>query len=257
MTADALPRHLSASDSVAWRIERNPQLRSTITLVITLDRAPTPRALRAGLEAASVAFPRLRQRVVEVPLHASTPVWSNDPDFDLDFHVRSIRAAGERSLRGVLDLAASIGMQSFDRTRPLWEWTTVEDLEDGGAAAILKLHHSVTDGVGGMRLMALLFDRERHDAAVRRVDPAAVPEGEHPDAAQLRFHRELEYIANVDQYVAKLVARCTGDRTVGELVDELAAQTGMPADGLRPACLQLLRGLVERGFLLPVQRAIA
>jgi SAM-dependent methyltransferase len=74
-----------------------------------------------------------------------------------------------------------------------------------------------------------------------------------PDAGQLRFHRELEYMANVDQYVSKLVARCTGERTVCELVDELAAQTGMAADRLRPACLQLVRGLVERGFLLPVQ----
>jgi len=157
--AATLPRHLSASDSVAWRIERNPRLRSTITMVITLDCAPNPRTMRSGLEAASIAFPRLRQRVVEVPLHVSTPVWSNDPDFDLDFHVRSVRAGTDRSLRGVLDLAASIAMQSFDRTRPLWEWTTVEDLEDGGAAVILKLHHSVTDGVGGMLLMAQLFDR--------------------------------------------------------------------------------------------------
>jgi diacylglycerol O-acyltransferase len=183
--ASAFPRHLSASDSVAWRIEHNPQLRSTITMVITLDRAPDDRAIRTGLEAASVAFPRLRQRVVEVPLHVSTPVWSNDPDFDLDFHVRFVRAGADRSLRGVLDLAASLAMQSFDRTRPLWQWTTVGDLEDGGAAVILKLHHAVTDGVGGMRLMAQLFDLERHPAAARRVDTAAVPDGDRPDAVGL------------------------------------------------------------------------
>jgi diacylglycerol O-acyltransferase / wax synthase len=184
-SAAAFPRHLSASDSVAWRIERNPQLRSTIAMVITLDRAPSHRALRAGLEAASVAFPRLRQRVVEVPLHVATPVWSNDPDFDLDFHLRFLRAGEDRSLRGVLDLAAAIAMQSFDRTRPLWEWTVVEDLDDGGAAVILKVHHALTDGVGGMRLMAELFDTERHDAAVRRVDPTVVPPAERPAATAL------------------------------------------------------------------------
>jgi hypothetical protein len=74
-----------------------------------------------------------------------------------------------------------------------------------------------------------------------------------PEACQLRFHRELEYIANVDQYVSKLVARCTGDRSVGELIQELAAETGIPADRLAPACLQLVRGLIERGFLLPTR----
>lgn len=183
-SANDFPRHLSASDAVAWRIERNPQLRSTIALVITLDRVPDQPTLRAGLEAASAAFPRLHQRVVEVPLNASTPVWADDPDFDLDFHVRSVRAGADRSVRGVLDYAASIAMQSFDRTRPLWEWTTVDDLDDGGAAVILKLHHSLTDGVGGMRLMAQLFDTERHPTLTRHVRATAV-DGEHPGALGL------------------------------------------------------------------------
>ena len=181
----SFPRHLSASDSVAWRIEHNPQLRSTIVLVITLDAAPRHATIRAGMEAASVAFPRLRQRVVEVPLNASTPVWSADPDFDLDFHIRTVRAGEERTLRGVLDLAAAIGMQAFDRNRPLWEWTTVDGLEGGGAAVILKLHHSLTDGVGGMRLMAQLFDVERDRPALRPVRGADVPGGERPGAAAL------------------------------------------------------------------------
>lgn len=93
---------------------------------------------------------------------------------------------------------------------------------------------------------------------VHLIQRADWSEGEwRPDAGQLRFHRELEYIANVDQYISKLVARCNGDRTVAELIDELASQTGMAADRLRPACLQLVRGLVERGFLLPVQARTA
>jgi WS/DGAT/MGAT family acyltransferase len=103
----------------------------------------------------------------------------------LDFHLRFVRAADDRSLRGVLDLAASIAMQAFDRTRPIWEWTTVDDVENGSAMVILKLHHSLTDGVGGMRLMAQLFDVERHRQALRRIDPADVPHGQHPSAAGL------------------------------------------------------------------------
>ncbi len=174
VTSDSLPRHLSASDSVAWRIEHNPLLRSTITLLLLLDSSPNHRALRAKINAATLAFPRLRQRVVSVPLHVATPVWAMDPAFDLDYHVRWIRAPKGRSYRGVLDLASAFAMQAFDRARPLWEWTVVDDLDGGRSAMIIKLHHSVTDGVGGMRLMSEIFDLERDAAPVRRASAADV-----------------------------------------------------------------------------------
>lgn len=73
----------------------------------------------------------------------------------------------------------------------------------------------------------------------------------HAGAAQLRFHNELEYIANVDTYVAQLVARSNGTQTLSTLISEIAAATGIPSDRLAPACLKLVRGLLERGFLLP------
>jgi WS/DGAT/MGAT family acyltransferase len=67
-------------------------------------------------------------------------------------------------------------MAGFDRARPLWEYTVVDGLEDGKSAMILKVHHSMTDGVGGMKLLLMLFDFERHpegEPALDRVD--AVP----------------------------------------------------------------------------------
>ncbi len=73
------------------------------------------------------------------------------------------------------------------------------------------------------------------------------------DACQLRFHRELEYMANIDRYVSKLVARCTGERRVRDLIAELGGETGIAAERLAPSCLQLLRGLLERGFLAPAR----
>lgn len=74
------------------------------------------------------------------------------------------------------------------------------------------------------------------------------------EAWQLRFHRELEYAANVDQYVAGLVAHCTGETPLRQLIDELAVKTGISADRLRPPMLALVRGLIERGFLQPLQK---
>jgi len=89
---------------------------------------------------------------------------------------------------------------------------------------------------------------------VQRCDWAA---GEwRAEACQLRFHRELEFIANVDLLVSKLVARCTGERPIVALIGELAAETGLPTERLVPACLQLVRGLIERGFLLPVRSGV-
>jgi methylase of polypeptide subunit release factors len=99
---------------------------------------------------------------------------------------------------------------------------------------------------------ALLGERLHVSRGIHLVQRCDWSAGEwRPDGCQLRFHTELEYIANVDQYVSKLVARCTGHRTVRELIQELASETGIPEDRLGPACLQLIRGLIERGFLLP------
>src|SRR5207342_3340406 len=61
-------------------------------------------------------------------------------------------------------------MAGFDRARPLWEYTLVEGLEDGRAAMIMKVHHSMTDGVGGMKLLLMLFDFEREPGDLGPLD---------------------------------------------------------------------------------------
>ena len=75
------------------------------------------------------------------------------------------------------------------------------------------------------------------------------------EACQLRFHHEMEYVANVDRYVSNLVAQCNGERPLRRLIEEMAGQTGLAADRLTPAILALVRGLIERGFLLPGHNA--
>jgi WS/DGAT/MGAT family acyltransferase len=61
----------------------------------------------------------------------------------------------------VLDIARTAAMAGFDRARPLWEYTIVDGLEGGRSALVIKVHHSMTDGVGGMKLLMMLFDLER------------------------------------------------------------------------------------------------
>lgn len=177
-------RRMSDSDALMWHIEKDPLLRSTITAIAVLDGPPDRERLVAKIERGLRDIPRLRQRVVSPPFALAPPEWVDDPDFDLAYHLRSVRAPEPGRFRQLLDLAAPIAMQSFDRARPLWEFTIVEGLEDGRAALIHKVHHSVTDGVGGMKLALMLLDLER-DAALDTTPLDPLPDGERPSAAAL------------------------------------------------------------------------
>ncbi len=155
----SFPQCMGNQDALMWCVEADPVLRATTAAVTLLERAPDRSVLRARLERAVRDLPRLRQRVVELPRAISTPLWAEDPHFELDQHLRFVRAARGDGLQGVLEQAAHLAMQGFDRARPLWEFVVVEDLEDGRAAVIQKLHHAVTDGVGGLLLMQRVYDR--------------------------------------------------------------------------------------------------
>lgn len=167
---------MSDSDALMWDIESDPGLRSTITAIALLDRSPEWKRVRSRVAQTVHAYPRLRQRVAVAPLHLGTPLWVDDDGFDLDFHVRRVAAPPPGDLRAVLDLAAPLASTGFDRARPLWEMTLVEGVGDG-AAAILKVHHSMADGVGSIAMAADLFDLEPRPTAARlpRDRAAAAP----------------------------------------------------------------------------------
>jgi WS/DGAT/MGAT family acyltransferase len=152
---------MSDADALMWTVEKDPTLRSTVVTVLTLDRSPDWDALVERVERGSHLIPRLRQRVVTPMLRVGPPCWSADTQFDLSYHLRRIRAPEPGSFECVLDLARNAAMAGFDRARPLWEYTVVDGLEGGGAALVLKVHHSITDGVGGMKMLMMLFDLER------------------------------------------------------------------------------------------------
>jgi WS/DGAT/MGAT family acyltransferase len=164
---------MTDSDALLWSIEQDPLLRSTVVVIWLLDRAPHARRLEDKIERATRLIPRLRHRALPSPLSLAPPRWEVDPYFDLSYHVRALRAPGDGSLRALLDLVQPMAMQGFDRARPLWEFSVVEGLSEGRAALVLKLHHSVSDGVGLVRMTDELVDRQR--------EPETEP-GPFPDA---------------------------------------------------------------------------
>lgn len=170
---------MSPSDAVMWDIEKDPVLRSTIAAVALLDRAPDWDRLIERIERGTCIVPRLRQRVIVPPLRVGAPRWVTDADFDLDYHLRRVRCPEPGDLRAALALVEPLAAAAFDRARPLWEFTVIEGMQDGRAALVQKLHHSLTDGVGGIRLAMMLLDLERDPPPAS--DAPALPDAERTD----------------------------------------------------------------------------
>ncbi len=145
------------TDAFTWAMESDPRLRSTVVTVIVLDRSPDWDEVRNRFNLISQKAPMFRQRVVESP-PPTPPRWEDAPDFDVDFHMRRVTAAEPGTLDTVLEMARVAAMEDFDRARPLWKATLIDGLEDGGAALLLKFHHALTDGVGGIQIGMILFD---------------------------------------------------------------------------------------------------
>jgi WS/DGAT/MGAT family acyltransferase len=211
------------SDAVLWDIERDPALRTTIVALALLDGTPDWNRLRKTMIEAAAAVPRLRQRVVTTPFRLGPPRWVDDDAFDLDYHLRRValphpNGAQSGGIAEVLELAAPIAMSAFDRQRPLWEFTLVEGLEGGRAALVEKVHHSFTDGVGGVRLAGLIVDeaaaeRRRLGREARQAATAAAErQGRPPDSltalgqAALDSARET---ARVTERTARIVPKMT------------------------------------------------
>ena len=158
-TDEATAAHaLSSSEAVLWAIERDPTLRSTIVVVALLAQPPDLSRLRERLDSAAHAVPRLRQRVQ--PRRTGVPRWVDAGHLDLDHHLRRVQLPPPGSFADLLHLAGQQAGEAFDDARPLWQMTVVEGLDGGRAAVVIKVHHAVTDGVGGVGLLPVFTDPE-------------------------------------------------------------------------------------------------
>ena len=155
---------MSPSEALMWAVEKDPALRSDFANITILDRVPSERRLRSTIHRALAGIPRLGERVVSPPLRLAPPEWRPDPTFDLEYHLRRVAIPEPGSMRGLLDLAASVTAPPLDRSRPLWEFTLIEGLDGDRCALVQRMHHTITDGVGAMKLSLSLVDFEREPA---------------------------------------------------------------------------------------------
>ncbi len=152
---------LSDADSILLTLDRDPLLRSSITAVVLLDQEPPFAEVVERFAALCRRTRRFRSRVAGPRTPWDRPCWEEDPYFDVSTHVRHVRAAHPGDLRAVLDLAQGMAPMAFDPTRPMWEAIAVDGVIGGKAAVIMRVHHAVIDGVGGLLVAATMMDRDR------------------------------------------------------------------------------------------------
>lgn len=252
MSAHHDDRRMSDAEGLMWRLEKDPYLSSTFANVTILDRPPDLERFRRRMEHAVQAVPRLRRRVQPAPANLAPPLWVDDPDFDLDRHLRHVALPKPGSLRQLLDLATLVVADPFDRTRPLWQFIVVEGLRGGKAALIEKLHHTIADGERGVQLSLEFLDFERDapgpDRARRpdaegaddpatadptMLDPAMLPPA--PTGTDLVLEQVFDTVAGSVRIPVGVA------RQVGEL---LADPTRLPAASAAAAAT--LRGILTQ-----------
>jgi diacylglycerol O-acyltransferase len=175
--------------------------------------------------------PRFRQKLVVPPLEAGRPLWADDVNFNLTYHIRHTALpdpGGEEELK---KLAGRIFSQQLDRLKPLWELWLVQNLERDRFAILTKTHHAMVDGVSGVDIGTVLFDVERN-AEPLSLEDEWVPQPE-PGTTELvargiadavaapvkLAERAVEVVRNPETTARKAVEALEG---VGEIVSAFA-----------------------------------
>ena len=136
-------------------------------------------ALADLVEARLPLVPRYRQRVAVVPGHLANPVWVDDPEFDIAYHVRRNGLPRPGSEAQLLDLVSRLTSRPLDRTRPLWEMYLVDGLSHGRVAVVTKTHPALVDGLSAIDIGQVLLDVEPEAPAPEPVEwrPERPPTG--------------------------------------------------------------------------------
>jgi len=141
----------------------------------------------------------LRRRLVQVPLGLDLPYWVEDPNFDIDFHVRHHAVAPPGTPQQLAEAVSRIHARPLDRSRPLWEMYVIEGVNEGRVVAqFMKVHHAAVDGAAGAIMLASLLDLEPNP-------PPIVPTSWTPDRIptdqELLRRTFVEYIKRPEKAV--------------------------------------------------------
>ena len=228
-------RRMSDAEGLMWRLEKDPYLSSAFANVTILDRAPDFDRLLARMERATLVVDRLRQRVQPMPVNLTAPMWVDDANFDIHYHVRRMALPKPGSMRQLLDLASLIAVDPFERTRPLWQFVVVEGLRGGRAAMIQKLHHTIADGETSVQMSLQFLDFERDAPDLPPIEPSERPRPDEATTAQANQDLLRDLVAGSLRFPLGLLR---------QIKDLLADPTGIPEAG--NAAADTIRGVMNQ-----------
>jgi WS/DGAT/MGAT family acyltransferase len=162
-------RQLSAYDA-GFLLSDTSHSNANVTLISIYDQSTAPggkvrfKSILAHIESRLAGLPIFRSKLQQVPLELDRPYWVDDPNFDLEYHVRHIALPKPGDWRQFCIQASRIHARPLDQHRPLWEIYVVEGLDSllelpaGSFALLTKIHHAAVDAEGGSRIAMLLHD---------------------------------------------------------------------------------------------------
>jgi WS/DGAT/MGAT family acyltransferase len=186
--------------------------------------------------------PLFRRRLVTVPFGLDHPYWIEDPDFDIEFHVRELALPFPGNDKQLSKQVARLHARPLDRSRPLWELYLITGLEGGRAAIYSKIHHAAIDGISGGDILTAVLDMSPQG---RELPPAEAFGGEPPPDTAFLLARSAVNLARQPVQAFRVVsdlarsipglANALGT-PLAQLVrgrdeDDLLSQTGLRAPG--------------------------
>src|SRR5216684_4019779 len=151
---------LSSLDSLFLELEDRTTHMHVGAAAVFEGKAPPYRDFLRLIEARLGQVPRYRQRVQFVPFKQGRPVWIDESQFDVEYHVRHTALPAPGGEEELKKLAGRLFSQALDRDKPLWEMWLVEGLGASRFAIVSKTHHAMLDGVSGVDLATVLMDTE-------------------------------------------------------------------------------------------------
>ncbi|MFY9264273.1 MAG: wax ester/triacylglycerol synthase family O-acyltransferase [Solirubrobacterales bacterium] len=229
--SDSTLTRLSAVDASFLVQERTGSHMQIGGIMVFEGPAPDIGDFKRHIESRMHLVPRYRQRLVFPPLQAGRPFWTDDPEFNIAYHVRDAALPAPGNDEQLERLCARIYSQRLDRHKPLWEMWVVDGLSGGRFALIMKNHHALIDGVAGVDVATILLsvdpDEEIQDAPPWRPRPLPT-QGEMleiglRDAARAPFKigRSVLRLATGDSHAREDVGEFAGgvSRAITEALD--------------------------------------